>query len=377
MTESLKVFKTKDLSLNKKNETEWNGFIFRAFHLKGDPETANRIRVSNKLVEVELLPSKGLSISQAWINGKPILWDAPIGLPDTETLNLWSDEILIDGCPAPGFAFLKTFAGGIEFYGLKNWGMPTLIDGKLQSLHGETSNIPVSEVQFFVDGDVCTVKATFIYRSFEGDDQLPWYERGEEIFRVTKNVVLTKNSLEMTIEDTIENISSVNQIPDWGYHVTFKPEPGATIMVPSAKAECRGGGLLPKDYNIWQPSSDSTQRIENGVIFKDLQKQDEADFCQTLFLNPDGSGIVLKTPPSPYFQIWLCSGGAETKEFTWRNGEPVFMRNWDGMGIEFGSSALDHDGNADPSINPEPILKPGDERKIVFSFSFVSTQVYV
>lgn len=379
MEESLyrQIFNVKDLSLNKKNETERNGFNFSIFHSENDPDTANRIRVSNKLVDVELLPSKGLSVSQAWINGRPIFWDAPIELTDTETLDLWSDEILINGNPAPGFTFLKTFSGGVEFYGLKNWGMPTIIDGKLQSLHGETSNIPVSEVQFIVDGDVCTVKANFIYRTFEGDDKFPWYERGEEIFRVTKNLILIRNSLEIRIDDTIENVSNTNQIPDWGYHVTFKPVPGAKYLVPARIAKSRSGGQLPVNYNIWQPSPDPKQRIENGIIYKDFQKQDNGDFCHSLLLNPDGSGIVVKTPLSPYFQTWFCAGGAHTNEFTLRNGEPVFKRNWDGIGIEFGSSALDHDGNTDSSLSSEAVLYQKKTRRIDIALTFLDSSKIV
>jgi hypothetical protein len=366
----MKKLHVKDLSQNPQNSISVNGFSIRVFHLPEDPGNSNRIRVSSDEIEVELLPSKGLSLGQAWINGRPIFWDAPVGLTDTETLDLWSDEIWINGNPAPGFTFLKTFAGGVEFYGLKNWGMPVMLNGKLQPLHGETSNIPVSEVQFFVDGDVCTVKSNFIYRTFEGDNNLPWYERGEEIFKVTKNLILTKNSPEIRIEDIIENISNVSQKPDWGYHVTFKPEPGAKYLVPARIAKSRGGGPLPVNYNIWQPSPDPKQRIENGIIYKDLQKQDNGDFCHSLLLNPDGSGIVVKTPLSPYFQTWFCAGGAGTKEFTRRNGEPVFKRNWDGIGIEFGSGALDHDGNTDSSVSSEAILHPKESRRIDIAFTF-------
>jgi hypothetical protein len=114
----------KDLSQNLQNTISENGFTIGVFNLQEDPENANRIRVSTPEVEVELLPSKVFSLSQAWIKGRPIFWEAPIGLPDTETIDLWSDEVFINGNPAPGFTFLKTLVGGVEMYGLKNWGMP-------------------------------------------------------------------------------------------------------------------------------------------------------------------------------------------------------------------------------------------------------------
>jgi hypothetical protein len=140
----------KNLSPNLQITVSENGFTIRVFHLPEDPANANRIRVITSEVEVELLPSKGLSLNQAWIKGKPVFWEAPINLPDTETIDLLSDEVCIHGNPAHGFTFLKTMVAGVELYGLRNWGMPVTIDGKLLPLHGETSNIPVNEVFYSV-----------------------------------------------------------------------------------------------------------------------------------------------------------------------------------------------------------------------------------
>ena len=35
------------------------------------------------------------------------------------------------------------------------------------------------------------------------------------------------------------------------------------------------------------------------------------------------------------------------------------MNNWDGMGLEIGSSALDHNKKIDRTVDYEPDLKPG------------------
>jgi hypothetical protein len=355
---------TKDLSLNEQNTLTENGFSISLFHLPEDPDTANRIRFSNANVKVELLPSKGLSVAQAWINGQPVFWEAPIELPDTETLNLWSDEICINGTPAPGFTFLKTLTGGIELYGLKNWGMPVEKDGKQELLHGETSNIPVENVSFSVEAETCTVESSFVYRSFEGNPDLPWYERGVALFKVTKRIILTKDSAGFKLEDTIENISNRSLTPDWGYHITFRPEPGARYIAPAKKAESRGGAPLPANYTAWQPSPDHRQRIEHGVIYKDFNTFSPDNLCTSELVYPKGKSVKVKTSPAPYFQSWFCSGGAETTEFTWKNGEPVFHGNWDGMGIEIGASALDHDGNTDQTVAAEKPLRPGEAKVI-------------
>ncbi len=44
------------------------------------------------------------------------------------------------------------------------------------------------------------------------------------------------------------------------------------------------------------------------------------------------------------------------------NGDSLLKKNWDGMGIEIGSSPLDHDGNTDQSMQYEPALKHGEKK---------------
>ena len=364
------ILNVKDLSQNSTNTFNKNGFCLSIFHLEGEPEMANRVRISNQYLEVEMLPSKGFSLSQAWIHGTPVFWDAPSDLPDTETIDLWSDEICINGVPSPGFTYLKTFIAGVELLGMRNWGMPVTANNRLLPLHGETSNIPVKELLLEIKEDNCTLQASFIYRTFDKEHKQPWYENGEELFKVTKKLILNNNSTKIRIEDSFENISKEDQLPDWGYHVTFRPELGAKYLVSARHAERRGGGALPKDFEVWQASPDNFKRIEHGTIYKGLSDIDTSGLHTSMLLYPDGKGIVVKTTPSPYFQTWFCSGGAGSSEFTWKNREPVLKRNWDGIGIEFGSCALDHDGNTDPEVENEKVRKPGESRKIVIEFEF-------
>jgi hypothetical protein len=353
----------KDLSQNLHNTISEKGFNISLFHLTNDPENANRIRVSTHDLEVELLPSKGLSLGQAWIKGKSVFWEAPIELPDTEIVDLYSDEICINGNPAPGFTFLKTLVGGVEMYGLKNWGMPVEKDGKLQPLHGETSNIPVSEVICSIEEDSCTIEANFDYRTFEGDPNLPWYQRGEPLFRVTKKIMLKNGAFEIKLEDTIENISNRSLMPDWGYHITFRPEEGARYIVPSKMAEERSGNPLPADIQTWHKAVNENVRTETGIIHKQVAIA-ESGLVKTQLVYPGDSILEVSTTPSPYFQTWFCNGGKGSSEFTNGKEESLLHKNWDGMGIEIGSSALDHNGNIDESVDYKSLLKP-DELQII------------
>lgn len=362
------IFNVKDLTLNATNKGELNGFQISIFHQDGDPSKAHRVRIRNKHMEVEFFPSKGLTIAQAWVQDQALFWEAPRGLDDTEDLDLWSDEISIDGQAAPGFTFLKTLIGGLEFYGLTNWGMPVTVKGKNELLHGETSNIPVGEILFGSDQDEqCWIQASFIYRTFEGDKQLPWYERGAALYKVTRKYTLPASCCEILVEDSIKNVSASIQRPDWGYHITLRPEEGAKLLVPSKQVQERGGGAMPADIETWLEAEDASVRTETGIIHKDLlvnQSEAGPDSVVSLLKYPDGTGLALSVPPSPYFQTWFCNGGKGSKQFTDHKGESILLKNWDGMGLEIGSSALDHNGNIDKTVSYDPDLSPGVSRTI-------------
>ncbi len=371
------IFNCRDLAANSVNELEENGFRIQVYHAENDPASANRVKVSTDLVELELLPSKGFSLGQAWINGQQIFWDAPIGLPDTENIDLWSDEIKINGNPALGFTFLKTLTAGVELYGLKNWGMPVTTNGQLCPIHGETSNIPVSEIQFKVENEnKCTVQASFIYRTFKGNADLPWYERGTELFKVTKKVILHKDSFEILVEDTIENISDTSQIPDWGYHITFRPEENSKFIVPSRFVQERGSNPLPNDIETWHKATDEKVRIETGIVHKELFKINitNSETVTSLLKYPNNTGIAITVPASPYFQTWFCSGGKGSKEFTNSNNDSLLHKNWDGIGIEIGSSALDHNGDIDESVKYLSELKSGERKTIQLKFQYLDNE---
>ena len=285
-------------------------------------------------------------------------------------LELESDEIWFNRQPAPGMVFIKTYMGGIELLGLGNWGMMYTDPetGKFHVLHGEVGNIPVETVSITIVEDRLEVQGSFIVRSFEGDKKLLWYQRGDALYEVTRTVAVEKGRLALHVKDSIKNISSEIQKPDWGYHVTLRPEKGAAYLIPSRSIEVRGGGAVPSEHETWPPAENAENRVELGIIHKALEVTPgvfgEKDGVRSLLYYPDGSGIAVTNTPVPYFQSWFSVGGLNTQEFTYADGCQVLQKNWDGQGIEFGSSGLDHDGNIDPAVDYDPLLHPGETASI-------------
>ncbi len=334
-------------------------------HLKTDADGMNRIYVSGKDLNVELLPTKGLSVGQVFYKERPLFWSAPVDLPDVNALNLQDSSVAINGVPTRGVQFLKTLMGGIELYGLQNWGMhytdPNT--GEFHPLHGETSNIPMDSVVAKIVETGMMIKGYMTVRDYEESGTEPWYKRGKPLFQVIRKISFQNGIPEIFLEDEIINTSEHELVPSFGYHITLYPVEGCEIAIPSKIIEDRSAGPIPEDHNIWPPSKNKKIRTEVGVIRKGLQLLEDSitakKMVQSLVVYPDGTGIVMETPNFPYYQSWLCSGGQGSNEFTDLNGVSLLTRNWDGIGIEFGSSALDHDGNVDSSFNQSYLLPPG------------------
>lgn len=340
-------------------------------HHQGDAAGCLRLFVSSGNMEVVILPTKGLSVGNVSFDGRELFWDAPIGLVNPDSLNLWGDHICRNGKPVPGVAFLETFASGIELYGLKNWGMHrTLPSGELMPLHGETSNIPVKEIEVKVEDDRISVTSAFDYRTFKGGNNLKWYQRGEKLFEVKRTVEMIPEKNHLIVFDNIRNSSSKTLTPDWGYHITMKPEPGSRLIVPGRTQMNRSGKEVPEDIQTWNPARDESIRSEVGIIHQgfDPVQSDLGERIYSELIYPDGTQFRIGVPPAPYFQTWFCSGGANTPEITRKDGTPLYQKNWDGQGIEIGSSGLDHDGNTDPGVESQKALKPGESRVIVMDF---------
>ncbi len=378
------VFKCKNLNLNSVNQVSRGQLSVKLVHQKDDPENSNRITVSIEDFEVEILPSKGLSIGQAWNNKKPIFWEPIIGMPDPDLLDLNSEEIAINGKPHTGFTFLKTFNGGVELYGLKNWGMPRVDkNGKLLPIHGETSNIPVDEVvvSFNEKEKKIEIMAEFFYNSYEGDTDTLWYLRGERLIKIIRHVVVKYES-EATIElyDTFENVSSSSFFVDWGYHMTFAPEKGARIIIPSKSVENRSNEDLPKDIESWHPAAKPQIRTEVGIIHKNLKKYADKGVVinKVLIERPNLGNLLVSFRPAPYMQSWMCNGGAYSSEFTFaETNSPLFHKNWDGIGIEIGASALDHDENTDPSVPLVKSLEPKEKYTNYLSIKVIDSNTSI
>lgn len=87
------LIQARNLSLNKETTFKVGDFTIEIIHRKNEPENALRIQVERENLRVELLPSKGLSVGEFFINDAPVFWEPPTDLIDPDKLDLISREI--------------------------------------------------------------------------------------------------------------------------------------------------------------------------------------------------------------------------------------------------------------------------------------------
>jgi len=231
--------------------------------------------------------------------------------------------------------------------------------------------------------DHAWISASFIYRSFKGDPRTVWHQRGEKLFEITRTIKIPRENGKLEISDRIENLTDTPLVPDWGYHITFRPEEGDKLILPSRQRANRDGGELPKDVESWIPAKDEGIRTETGFLHKGLllYEASEGPFqgnTRALYKrsNPQAlpKGILLSFPLAPYTQCWSCSGGAGSREFTLASDQPLFEKSWNGLGLEIGASALDHDGNTDSAVSYEGRLHPGESLTIPLGLEMLEAE---
>lgn len=370
------------LKNNKENIIEKSGFLVKIFHKDEDDILVNRILIEHKDknsrdiehkdknlrdndMTVELLPSKGLSINEAFYKGQPFFWEPPMGgLPNPDDFDPF-EKMYIDGALVDGFSWLKQFTGGVEMLGLENWGMPRddAESGFEFPMHGTASLIPIKSIKVNINEETVEIIGTFEVRNTRSAKTKPWYENGEVIFEVTKRIIIKPKSARIILKDSILNKSNEKRFANWGYHVQMSAVEGAEYLIPSKSQKRIGESTAQTNREIWYNSKRENVREQVMNRHTDLRVTDNIfegkSGFRTIMKYPDGHAVLNVIPACPWVASWMSAGGAGGDE--WRlakKGPSIMKKNYNGFGPEFGS--MDLFGGADEETQyKEKEIKPG------------------
>ncbi|MFA6309202.1 MAG: DUF4432 family protein [Clostridia bacterium] len=372
------ILDCKSLENGKEKVIEKLGFTVKVFHNKNDDICVNRISIEHIDMNIELLPSKGLTVNEAFFRGQPYFWEPPLdGLPNPDNFNPF-EKMYIDGILTEGFSWLKQFTGGVEMLGLENWGMPETEEATGFSLpmHGTVSMIPVKSVNIDITEDSAEISGTFEVRNTREIEKLPWYKNGEVIFEVTKRIIIKPDSARIILKDTITNKSVEARIANWGYHVQMRAFEGAEYLIPSKKMKRIGESTAANNHEIWYNSKGENVRVQvmnRHTVLKVIDElAGEKSGIRTLLKYPDGHAIMAVIPACPWIASWMSSGGAGSREWclvdaSGKKGTSIMKKDYSGIGPEFGSKDLF--GGEDEEIQyKQDVLEPmqSTETFIVF-----------
>lgn len=355
-------------------------FYLSCAHIQGDPEKVFRIYIESPCgLQLELTPSKGMSLRDCSYQGRQMFWEPPMeNLPDPELVDIMS-TVICDGTAVPGLGWIRYFASHVEMMGLHNWGVgrENGEEGPYP-LHGNVSNIPIEKVIVEVFKD--RIRLTGSYQVYGANSIFPAPGDSPD-FEIKKQIELLSHEPTIFQKDTIRNLTDRTLVPDWGYHVQLRPEPGCHYLIPAKSVEERFGEAVPEGHNKWVPAVLEQVREERGYIYKDLFVEnvfsDGTSGVRTLLKYEENPGIEVVIPHSPYTLGWYSCGGGMGHNFTLpadTSGEKpsrLLMKNWDGIGPEIGSSDLDHKGNTDPVISTTSSLLPGNKMSLRLEFRFL------
>ncbi|MFQ3548165.1 MAG: aldose 1-epimerase family protein [Armatimonadota bacterium] len=249
-----------------------------------------------------VVPDRGLDITIAEHNGRPIAWRAPAG----EVSPYFHNEF--------GFGWLRSFPGGLlTTCGLVTAGAPSEDDGEQLGIHGRYSSTPASNV--WVDGE------------WDGDDYWMWVcgkVRESRIFGenlLMKRKISTKlGSNVIYIDDEVTN-ESTKEVPFMIlYHINGgypAIDTGSKMYSPTKKAIPRDADaeVDKENYFLIDPPTDG---YKERCYYHDMMT-DKDGFVTTALINknmpngvPFGFYVKYNKNELPKFTQWKMNG---TKEY--------------------------------------------------------------
>ncbi len=310
------------------------------------------LEVDNGLIQIELLPTRGMGIRQVTGPGIRLGWDSPVRGPVHPSFVNLADEghtgwlrgfdewlvrcgLFSNGAPAEDR--IETPLGG--------WRTVTL------PLHGRIANIPAEEVEFEQDSEgYLRISAVVHECSLFGP-----------CLRLRTTLSLREGEPVFMLEDEVENIGGRPSEFQMLYHINFGPPivgPGSTIHAPFAWAMPRDE-VAAKGYERLTTINPPMPGTSEQTFYTKLKSHGNG-VSYVVFSNKEqdcGCCLALNTEELPCFSIWKYEASEE-------EGYVV--------GLEPGTN-YPNPKPFERSRGRVPVLQPGESHSILLGFELMNT----
>lgn len=251
------------------------------------------VEMDNGLLQVAVVPTRGMGIWEMRVGEFRIGWQAPVQGPvHPQFVRLFEPS---------GLGWLDGFDELLVRCGLESNGAPEFdAEGRLRyPLHGKIANIPAHRVELCVDGDAGRIQLSGVV-----DETRLFFNK----LRLTTTYQTDVGSRLISITDTVSNLSAEAGELELLYHINFGLpllEPGSRVVLPVRR-------LAPRDavaaavVDSWDSYPPETPGVKEAVYFMQLYGDAQGQTVAVLQNAAGTRGIALRFSVSelPYFTLW-------------------------------------------------------------------------
>jgi len=260
----------------------------------GRQEGTEIVEIDNGALRFVVVPTRGMSIWRAEIQGIRLGWDSPV----TEIVH----PQFVDLTDRGGKGWLNGFGELLSRCGLESMGPPGPDGSNVLTQHGRVNYLPANHVEFRFEPEPTprivlrgTVDESFMF--------------GPHL-RLTTEISTEIGSSELVLNDTVINLADIPQEMESLYHINFGPPllgSGTKFVAPVRRVAPRDARAAEVDMEKWnlylgpQPAGYTEQ-----VYFAELWA-DQQGSTQALLQSPDGKAgalVAFNAQQLPYFTLW-------------------------------------------------------------------------
>jgi len=259
----------------------------------GLSEGVDVVHIDNGSLSFDVLPTRGMGLWKAWLNGQQIGWNSPVKGP--------INPAFVPLTEPSGLGWLEGFDELLVRCGLESNGSPQFNEqGRLvYGLHGRIGNKPAHLVKLHTNGETGEITLTGVV------DEVRFHFSK---LRLSTTIKTTVGQNVIEIHDTVENLSGSPTDMQMLYHINFGTpllESGASVVMPVKTMVPRDQGAADA-LQRWADYGPPTAGCGEQCYLFELQG-DTRHWSEVLLKNAQGDcgvSIQFDTRQLPCFTQW-------------------------------------------------------------------------
>jgi hypothetical protein len=260
----------------------------------GRQEGTEIVEVDNGLLKFIVVPTRGMNVWRADIQGVRLGWDSPV----TEIVH----PQFVDLTERGGKGWLNGFGELVSRCGLESMGPPGPDGSQVLTQHGRINYLPASYVEFRFEPEP---NPRIVLRGIVDES----FMFGPHLRLITE-ISTEIGSSELVLNDTVQNLADIPQEMESLYHVNFGPPllgAGAKFLAPIKRVAPRDARAAEVDMGKWNLyTGPQSAGYTEQVYFAELWA-DQKGFTEALLQSPTGNSgalVAFNVQQLPYFTLW-------------------------------------------------------------------------